>query len=1056
MVPDAAFVHVQQGTIMQSHCTLRAAFLTSALALSSYAPIVQASLADTIPNGALGQIALNAQSGFSVANAGDLNADGFQDMAVGIYGYSNGESDEGAVMIFFGAATGIDPVADAVLELNQVGARFGASVASAGDVNGDGFDDLLVGAPFFDSGDTDGGRGFLFYGGAGAFNTAVDGVLGISQNSAFFGVSVAGAGDVNGDGYADVLVGSSGFDGGATNSGAALLYFGGAGSFDTTIDANLTSSLTGVRLGSSLAGAGDVNGDGFADIVVGAPFYANGATNEGAAFLYLGGAGAFNTATDAHYEINQVNAEFGTSVAAAGDLNGDGFGDLIVGALRYDNGQTDEGGAFVYYGGSTINNVLDATLEANQAGAAMGTSVASLGDLNADGYGDVAVGSPLFDGSNADSGQLWVYLGATAGVVVAPYKQIDAGLAQPARLGFAVSSGDFNGDGYTDLIAGMPDFTGTLSSQGRALVYLGGTVIDNGVSDARVESGQASGQLGHSVATGDVNGDGYADLVSGAFGFDAGNINTGRVSLYFGGAAGFNTTADAQLNGPLVDMRAGGSVAIGDINSDGYGDVIVGAPEYSNGGSLEGAALIYLGAAGPFDTQIDATIEVNQAGANFGHSVAFAGDVNGDGFGDFLVGAPNFDGAALDEGAMFLYFGGANIETTADATMLGGQGSAFLGWRVAGAGDLNGDGFADIAAGGIGFDISGNTNAGIALVYYGGANVDVVADGQIDGGQSNARLGSALAGAGDVNGDGFSDLLVGANEFDNGQTNEGRAYIFRGGAGAFATTPYATLEINQIDAGFGSAAAGVGDVNGDGFADVLIGAPEFDILASNNEGAAFLYLGGAGAFVTTHSVRMSPSQSTTRQGFSVALGDVNGDGYADPIVGAPSFDGGIGLDEGAASVYLSNGIGKPVLAQQLSALASGPIDFWGRSQNPDGFNVAMTSTSSYRRERSKLELEACPPGAAFGAGNCLRFVSPTWVDTTATANGAVIAGIANGLTLNRVYSWRARALYAPFTVTQSGITASANPRRGPWRRMRTASDTSDVRIVEFMFRNGFE
>ncbi len=1041
---------------MRRFSKVKAMMFSGACILFCQAPLAHASLANSIPDGALGLSAISAQSGYSVANAGDLNGDGFQDMAVGVYGYSNSETNEGAVVIYFGSAAGVDLTADAVLELNQAGARFGASVAGAGDVNGDGFDDLIVGAPFFDSGDTDGGRAFLFYGGSGAFNTAVDGVLGLSQNAAFFGVSVAGAGDVNGDGYADVLVGSSGFDGAATNTGAALLYFGGPGVFDTTVDANLQSAIGNVRFGSSLAGVGDVNGDGFADIVIGSPFYVNGQTNEGAAFLYLGGAGAFNTATDAHYEIDQVNAEFGTSVAAAGDINGDGYSDVIVGALRYDNGQTDEGGAFVYYGGATINNVLDATLESNQAGAAMGMAVASLGDVNADGYGDIVVGSPLFDGSSADSGQLWVYLGGAGGIVGTPYKQFDAGLAQPVRLGFALSGGDFNGDGYTDLIAGMPDFTGVSNNQGRALVYFGGTIIDSGIADAHVESGQGSGQLGHSVATGDVNGDGYADLVSGAFGFDAGNVNTGRVSLYFGGASGFNTSADAQLNGPLADMRAGGSVAVGDINSDGYGDIIVGAPEYSNGSNLEGATLIYLGGPGPFNTQIDATIEINQAGANFGHSVAYAGDVNGDGFGDFLVGAPNFDGASSDEGAMFLFFGGANIETTADATLLGGQGSAFLGWRVAGAGDLNGDGFADIAAGGIGFDISGNTNAGVVNVYFGGTSFDTSFDAQIDGGQSNARLGSALAGAGDVNGDGFSDLLVGANEYDNGQVDEGRAYIYRGGAGAFATTPHATLEINQIDAGFGSAVAGVGDVNGDGFADVLIGAPEFDVVASNNEGAAFLYLGSSGVFVTTHSVRMSQQQSTTRLGFAVALGDVNGDGYADPIIGAPSFDGGTAADEGSASVYLSNTIGKAVLPQQFSGLTTGPIDHWGRSQNPDGFTVAMTSVSSRGRERSKLELEACPPGAAFGAGSCLRFVTPNWVDTTATANGTVIASIANSLVLNRIYSWRTRALYAPFTVTQSGIIAPTNPRRGPWRRMRAAADAGDVRIVEFMFRNGFE
>jgi hypothetical protein len=1034
-----------------------ALLVAGACALMCHAPSAQATLATSIPDGAIGQIALSAQSGYSVANAGDLNGDGFQDMAVGIYGYSNGQTSEGAVFVYFGSASGVDPTADAVLEVNQADARFGAAVAGAGDVNGDGFDDLIVGAPFFDVANPNDGRAFLFFGGPGAFDTTADAALGLSQGSAFFGVSVSGAGDVNGDGYADVLVGSSGFDGAATNTGAALLYFGGAGAFNTTVDANLQSANGGVRFGSAVAGVGDVNGDGFADILIGSPFYANGQANEGAAFLYLGGSGAFNAATDAHYEVNQADAEFGTSVAAAGDLNGDGFSDVIIGALRYDNGQTDEGGAFVYYGGSTVNSVLDATLEGNQASAAMGNAVTSLGDVNADGYGDVAVGAPLFDGSNADSGQIFVYLGAASGIVTSVYKQFDAGVAQPARLAYALAGGDFNGDGYTDLIAGTPDFTGTLTNQGRALVYFGGTVIDNGVADARVGSGQGSGQLGHSVATGDVNGDGYADLVSGAFGYDGtGGTNSGRVSLYLGGAAGFNTIADAQLDGSLTDMRAGGAVAVGDVNGDGYGDIIVGAPDYSNGHSLEGAALIYFGGVGAFNTQVDATLEVNQIGASFGSSVAYAGDVNGDGFGDVLVGAPNYDGLGIDDGAMFVYYGGAIFNTTADATLRGGQGAAYLGWRVAGAGDLNGDGYADIAAGGIGFDGSGATNAGVARVYFGGASFDTTPDAEIEGGQSDARLGSAIAGAGDVNGDGYSDLIIGVNEYDNGQLDEGRAYIYKGGAGAFSTTVYATLEINQVNSGFGSAVAGAGDVNGDGYADVLVGAPEFDVAGSNDEGAAFLYLGSATSFVTTHAVRMSQTQLATRQGFAVAFGDVNGDGYSDPIIGAPSFDNGVATDEGAASVYLSNSIGKAVLPQQFSGLLTGPVDDWGISQNPSGFTVGMTSFSSFGRERSKLELQACPAGAAFGAGSCMSFVSSSWVDTTATANGAVVAGITSALTPNRLYHWRARVLYAPSSVTQAGIVAPSNPRRGPWRRMRGASDVTDVRVVEFAFRNGFE
>ncbi len=1034
--------------------TLRALL---ACGLAGCAPLAQASLSTLLPDASLGLLATNAQSGYSVANAGDLNGDGFQDSAIGLYGYANGEANEGAVWIYFGSASGVDNVVDAVLEINQVDARFGAAVAGAGDVNGDGFDDLVVGAPFFDGANTNEGRGFVYFGGAGAFNTTPDANLILSQGSAFFGVSVAGAGDVNGDGYADVLVGSNGYDGAATNTGAALLYFGGPGTFNAVADAQLESANPGVRFGSAVAGAGDVNGDGFADILVGSPFYANGQTDEGAAFLYFGGAGAFNVGTDAHFEANQAAAEFGTSVAGAGDLNGDGFSDVIVGAARFDNGQVDEGAGFVFFGGSTVNSVVDASFENNQAGSAAGTAVAPVGDINADGYADLAVGAPLYDGSNADSGRVAIHLGSATGPQPIPYRQFDLGVAAPARLAFALSSGDFNGDGFSDLIVGAPDFTATHTNQGRAVIYHGGSVTDDGVVDGRANSGQASGQLGHSVATGDVNGDGFADLVSGAFGFDGGNINIGRVSVFFGGAGGFNTTADAQIDGVQADMRLGASVAVGDVNGDGYGDVIAGAPDYSNGSVLEGAALIYFGGPGAFNTQFDALLEINQALASFGASVAYAGDVNGDGLGDVLVGAPNHDNPLADEGTIYLYFGSfGGFNVAHDASMSGGQASAFLGWDVSGAGDLNGDGFADIAAGGIGYDVAGNTNAGYARVFFGSAMFNTVVDAQLDGTQGDGRFGSAVAGAGDIDGDGFSDLIVGAYEFDNGQLDEGRAYLYRGGAGAFSTVAHATLEVDQIDSGFGSAVAGAGDVNGDGFADVLVGAPEYDVTAANNEGAAFLYLGGAGAFGTTHAVRMSIAQASTRQGFAVALADVNGDGFADPLIGAPSHDGGAAADEGAASVYLSNGIGKPVGTEQLTPVAATPVDHWGMSQDPVGFASAMSVFAGHSRERAKLELEACPPGSAFGSPGCARFVSANWTDTSASVNGAVISSTATALTLRRLYHWRARALLAPFTVTQANITAAPNPRHGPWRRLRGSSDVADVRILEVMFRDGFE
>jgi hypothetical protein len=144
-----------------------------------------------------------------------------------------------------------------------------------------------------------------------------------------------------------------GYDNGETSVGGAFLYFGGPGAFELTADAKLESNQASSQFGLSVDGAGDVNGDGFGDVIVGATSYDNGELEEGAAFMFLGGPGAFDLIADAHFEADQANAQFGTSVAGAGDVNGDGLDDMVVGARLFASGQVDEGAAFIYYGVAT-------------------------------------------------------------------------------------------------------------------------------------------------------------------------------------------------------------------------------------------------------------------------------------------------------------------------------------------------------------------------------------------------------------------------------------------------------------------------------------------------------------------------------------------------------------------------------------------------------------------------------------------------------------------------------------------------------------------------------
>ena len=300
----------------------------------------------------------------------------------------------------------IDPLlaatADTQLESDQAGAFFGTSVAGAGDVNGDGYSDVIVGSEEYDAGQFNEGAAFVFLGSASGIADSTpataDTQLESDQSGALLGTSVAGAGDVNDDGYDDVIVSAQEYDAGQFNEGAAFVFLGSpsgiADGSPSTADTQLESDQIGALFGTSVAGAGDVDGDGYADVIVGAEEWNGPTFDEGAAFVFLGSAvgivdGNPGSAA-AQIESDQLGALLGGRVAGAGDVDGDGFADVIVGAELYDNGQTNEGIALLFLGGpSGISGgnpgSADALLESNQVAAFFGGTVAGAGDVNGDG-----------------------------------------------------------------------------------------------------------------------------------------------------------------------------------------------------------------------------------------------------------------------------------------------------------------------------------------------------------------------------------------------------------------------------------------------------------------------------------------------------------------------------------------------------------------------------------------------------------------------------------------------------------------------------------------------
>jgi hypothetical protein len=401
-----------------------------------------------------------------------------------------------------------------------------------------------------------------------------------------------------------------------------------------------------------------------------------------------------------------------------------------------------------------------------------------------------------------------------------------------------------NGDGYDDIIVGAPKHADEVYREGAAFVFHGSAeglqVHPNWV----VGSNQQGARFGCAVAgVGDVNGDGYDDVIVGASEYSGSHSEEGATFIYHGSHDGLSTSPDWQFQSGVRDAHFGYSLATtGDINGDGFVDLIVGAPGYKVKDINFGAAYVFYGSETGFSQEPDWIYVGEQADAHLGYAVSAAGDINADGYADILVGAPYTNGDQPTSGAVLVFYGSPDgLPSTPDQILLGDQEGGLFGGSLSTAGDVNADGYADILVGAPRYTRDYNME-GAAFNFLGSKNgLYPTPHWSTYGGQADALYGSSVSSLSNINDCGYPAALVGAYSYTDDQREEGRSYLYRGSLVGLSRTPAWFAEGNKAETGFGNSVSSAGDVNGSGCESILVGAPEYKSFGENNRGGAFVY-----------------------------------------------------------------------------------------------------------------------------------------------------------------------------------------------------------------------
>ncbi|MFT5036904.1 MAG: hypothetical protein ACI9VM_000472, partial [Candidatus Azotimanducaceae bacterium] len=919
-------------------------------------------------------------SGTYVGGGGDYNDDGFSDLLVG---QQSVQTASNAFVVSGGNGTHLADLdggdmhtlslADGVVVDGTDTTRMHLNVANAGDVDGDGIDDILfseysAGNPIAD----EAGVTYLVFGSdnttldaLGRLDSGIGVITFIEPALSELGTSISSAGDINGDGYADIVIGAPRADNLASDDGAAYVVFGSPslrslvgtdfqlsdldGSNGFTLQLNL--GFGNWIAGTSVSSAGDFNNDGFDDVLIGAPGTGSAI---GFAFIVYGKTNRFTATIDlqaldgtdgVRLAGDLSGGKFGTSVATAGDFNGDGYDDIIIGDTLSSNERVavffgadstvtagrlsavSSLGDFLQTGSNWVNldGIVGITL--SNGAFSTGQAVSGGGDINNDGYDDVVIGAPV---ATSDAGIGYVVFGgdfasgygagSTGGTVNTP-PTANAGSDQVVTEGQSVtlSGSGSDSDGSVGGYKWKEGSTVHSNSQNPTLTLSEGvhtlklTVTDNdGATDTdtvviTVEAGSGSvTEVEIDVTT--LNGTGGVILLGSVEGLLGAAGGAAGTSVSFADIDGDGRT-DALVGEALTDPQGSGS----QISNEGQISIVYGttAPTSLPGVTGNGFAMASL------DGSNGISVRGDHSGQKLG-SFVFGADIDNNGAAELLGGESN---TSTTYGLEINALGGASKSTLQTVTgdgvfdtdeitvtngfVLDGRGTNGIGAGATGdmlvvSGDLNNDGLMDIIVG----DPSGgpSANDGSVHVVFGqtplsGIDGTVLASNNavltfVGSSGSDHEIGGALA-VGDIDGDGLEDLIIGSS------VSPAAAYV------VFGSAIQAALTESGSDINTPSSLENVFTTG-------------FDLLANLNSNAGS---DGSKGFLI--------SSLTSLSGSSIAIADLNGDGFDEVVIGSP-FSGG---SRGAASVILGK--------------ANGFANISADSPSSGGFVISTDTTSAF-------------------------------------------------------------------------------------------------------------